>query len=112
MACTASGEFNRYLSACVGIHLDEHLKFLISQVSKGVTDKRFKDEVQETLAVIERNGVKLLGKRCAENDQAQNSDLHLNEIIPITSDEHKYYCRVFTYGGVIDLTGTWPWTNY
>lgn len=51
------GFFIRYLSACVGSSIDEHLKFLIIQISKGVNHKKFKDEVWDTLETLEKNGV-------------------------------------------------------
>lgn len=47
----------RYLSAAVGKKLDEHLHFLISQMSKSLGVKKLRDEVTETLQMLESNGV-------------------------------------------------------
>lgn len=49
----------RYLSGAVGKRLDEFLHFLISQMSKHMSNKKLRDEVIETLQMLETNGVRL-----------------------------------------------------
>lgn len=47
----------RYLSGAVGKVLDESLHLLISQMSKSLAIKKIRDEVAETLQMVEVNGV-------------------------------------------------------
>ena len=52
----------RYLSNCLGQKLDDHLKYIISQVSKGLDKKTLRVDTIETLELLESNGVILEGK--------------------------------------------------
>ena len=57
MAFMEPGKIMRYLSGAVGRKLNDHMHLLVAPMSRSLTCKKLRDEVTETLQMLEANGV-------------------------------------------------------